>query len=132
MKNNVKKALALVLAVISLFSLSISALAADIGAEKAKEIALNDAGYRAEEVVYIKAEYEVDDGIKVWNVDFHAEDEKGRVRDYDYEIAAADGRILEKDWEYEDDLYPDSDDKAENFFEAIFRKLIQWLLELFK
>ncbi len=132
MKKNLRKALALVLAVVSLFSLSISALAADISAEKAKEIALKDAGYRADEVVYIKAEYDVEDGRRVWNVDFHAEDEKGRVRDYDYEIAAADGRILEKDWEYEDDLYPDREDKVENVFEAFFRKFIQWLLELFK
>lgn len=132
MKNNVKKALAIVLAVLSLFSLSLSAFAADINADKAKEIALKDAGYSAQEVIRLKAEYDVDDGRRVWNVDFHAEDENGRIRDYDYEIAAADGRILEKDWEYEDDLYPDRDDKVENAFEAFFRKFVQWLLSLFR
>ncbi len=132
MKKNLRKALAIALAIVSLFALSLSAFAADISADKAKEIALKDAGYSAQEVIRIKAEYEIDDGRKVWNVDFHAEDEKGRVLDYDYEIAASDGRILERDWEYEDDLYHDRDDRVENAFEAFFRKFVQWLISLFK
>lgn len=132
MKKNLRKVLAIALAIVSLFSLSISAFAADISADKAKGIALKDAGYSAQEVIRIKAEYEVDDGRKVWNVDFLAEDEKGRVVDYDYEISAADGRILERDWEFEDDLYPDREDRYENAFEALFRKFVQWLLSLFR
>ncbi len=132
MKKNLRKALAISLAIVSLFSLSLSVFAADISADKAKEIALKDAGYSVQEAIRIKAEYEIDDGRKVWNVDFHAEDEKGRVLDYDYEIAASDGRILERDWEYEDDFYPDRDDRVENAFEAFFRKFVQWLISLFK
>ncbi|MEE1321867.1 MAG: PepSY domain-containing protein [Acutalibacteraceae bacterium] len=132
MKKNLRKVLAIALAIVSLFSLSISAFAADISADKAKGIALKDAGYSAQEVIRIKAEYEVDDGRKVWNVDFLAEDEKGRVVDYDYEISAADGRILERDWEFEDDFYPDREDRYENAFEALFRKFVQWLLSLFR
>lgn len=132
MKKKVNKVLAVVLAVVALFSLAIPAFAADINADRAKEIALKDAGYSAQEVIRIRAEYDIDDGRKVWNVDLIAEDEKGRVLDYDYEISAADGRILEKDWEFENDLYPDRDDRIENAFEAFFRKFIQWLLSLFK
>lgn len=132
MKKNFRKVLAIVLAIVSLFSLSLSAFAADISAEKSKEIVLKDAGYSAQEVIRIKAEYEVDDGRKVWNVDFYAEDEKGRVLDYDYEVSAEDGRILERDWEFEDDFYPDREDRVENAFEAFFRKFVQWLLSLFR
>ncbi len=132
MKKNLIKVLSIALVVVSLFSLSFSAFAADISAAEAKNIALKDAGYSAQEVIRIRAEYDIDDGRKVWNIDFLAEDEKGRVLDYDYEINAADGRILERDWEYEDDLYPERDDRVENAFEAFFRKFVEWLISLFE
>ena len=132
MKKKISKVLAVVLALVALFSLAVPAFAADISADKAKEIALKDVGYSVQEVIRIKADYDIDDGRKVWNVDLLVEDEKGRVLDYDYEISAADGRILERDWEFENDLYPDRDDRIENAFEAFFRKFIQWILSLFK
>ena len=131
MKKNIRKILAVVLALASLFMLSLSVFAADISAEKSKEIALKNAGYSANEVLYIRADYDIDDGIKVWNVDFHVKDGKGRIIDYDYEISASDGRIFEKDWDYEDDYYPEPDDKIENAIEAFFSKIIQWLVSLF-
>ena len=131
MKKNIKKILSAVLALVAVLSLSIPCFAADISSEQAKQIALGDAGYSTEQVVYIRADYEFDDGRKVWNVDFLVEDDKGRRLDYDYEIAADNGRILEKDYDLEDDFYHDTDDKLENYFEALFRKFINWLKSLF-
>ena len=131
MKKNIKKFFAVILAVVAVFSLAISAFAVDISAERAKEIALNNAGFSADEVIHIKADYDIDDGVKVWNVDFHVKDSDNRIRDYDYEISASNGKILEKDWDFEDDYYPEADDKIENAFEAFFRKIITWLVSLF-
>ena len=128
MKKNFKKVLSLALALVAVFSLAVPSLAADINAEKAKQIALKDAGYSAKQVEYIRAEYEVDDGVKVWNVDILVKDSKGRLVDYDYEISAKSGKILEKDREYEN---YEADDKAENFVESIFRKFFNWLISLF-
>ena len=132
MKKNIKKILAAALALIAVLSLAIPGFAADINAEKAKQIALEDAGYQAQQVLYIKADYEIDDGIKVWNVDFLIENEEGRKVDYDYEIDADSGRILEKSREYEDDSYPDAEDKLENYFESLFIRFIKWLKSLFR
>ena len=131
MKNNIKKIFAIALAIIAIFSLAVSVLAADISAERAKEIALNNAGFSADEVIYIKADYDIDDGMKIWNVDFLVKDSDNRVRDYDYELSASNGKILEKDWEFEDDLYPDKDDKIEDAVESFFRRFINWLVSLF-
>lgn len=131
MKKTLKKTLAATLTLILVLTLSLTAFAADITKDKAQEIALNDAGYSLSDVVYITAEFELDDGFKKWNVDFVAEDADGYYRDYDYEINAADGRILEKDWEYEDDYYGGSPVSLEDRFEQFFAKIIAWILSLF-
>ena len=98
MKKKLKKVVSIALALIALFALSLTAFAADISAEDAKSIAVSDAGYSLSDVLYIRAEYEIDDGRRHWNVDFLVEDEKGRKVDYDYEVSASDGRILERDY----------------------------------
>ena len=65
-----------------------------IGAEKAKEIALNHAGVAADKAQYLKCEFDRDDGIAVYDVEFYYD----RV-EYDYEINAKNGKIIkvEKD-----------------------------------
>ncbi len=101
MKKTFKKSLALFIAIISLFTLSLTAFAADITADRAKEIALSDAGYTADRVKLLVAHGDFDDGIAIWSVDFYAEGENGYILEFDYEIAKADGRIIEKDVDIE-------------------------------
>ena len=62
--------------------------------EEARDIALKDAGFTADQVSWLRTEYEVDDGVPQYEVDFH----QGRW-EYTYEIDARTGEILssEKD-----------------------------------
>ena len=73
--------------------------AADIGVERAKSIALKDAGVSGVTVVKAKLDYE--NGGRVYDVEFY----KGNV-EYDYEIDAATGKILEKDRDIENYSIP--------------------------
>ncbi len=70
-----------------------------IGLEKAKSIALKDAGVSGVTVVKAKLDYE--NGVRVYDVEFY----KGNV-EYDYEIDAATGKILEKDRDIENYSIP--------------------------
>ena len=65
-----------------------------IGKDKAKEIALNHAGVTADKVSFMKCEFDRDDGIAVYDVEFYFD-----RCEYDYEINAKNGKILkvEKD-----------------------------------
>ena len=65
----------------------------DIGLEKAKSIALADAGLTASQVTFTKARQDWDDGRMVYDVDFYTGTAK-----YDYEVAA-DGTILQREQE---------------------------------
>ncbi len=71
----------------------------DIGVEKAKEIALKDAGVSG--VTFVKAKLDYDDGVRVYDIEFY----KDNV-EYDYEIDAATGQIREKDWNIENYTIP--------------------------
>lgn len=64
---------------------------------KAKEIALNNAGKKETDVVFVKAELEYDDGIAVYDVEFYGAD----FREYDYEISAGTGEIIGLDYDAE-------------------------------
>jgi hypothetical protein len=72
---------------------------ADIGVEKAKEIALRDAGVSG--VTFVKAKLDYEDGVRVYDVEFY----KDNV-EYDYEIDATTGQIREKDWDIENYTIP--------------------------
>ena len=64
----------------------------DIGAEKAKSIALSDAGFTASQVQNLQVEKDNDDGRLEYQVEFQV-----NGTEYEYTISAADGTILEKD-----------------------------------
>ena len=63
-----------------------------ISLDKAKEIALADAGYEETQVTMSRIRYEWDDGIQIYDVEFYS----GGL-EYEYEIDAKSGDIIEKD-----------------------------------
>lgn len=69
---------------------------ADIGAEKAKTIALNHAGVSASNAVFLHAKLDYDDGRRTYEVEFYS-----GSKEYDYEIDAATGEILSYDFDAE-------------------------------
>ena len=66
--------------------------------EEAQAIALDHAGLTAEQVLCLKAHKDREDGILVWEVDFHFEE-----MEYDYEIHAVTGEVLKAEKERDDD-----------------------------
>lgn len=106
MKKNLRKLLSVFVTLTLVFALSLSVFAADISANKAKEIALENAGYLASDVLYLKAETDFDDGVKYYEVSFYVLQANGSYLEYDYEIGAADGKIydLDIDREYKPDF----------------------------
>ena len=62
-----------------------------ISAERAKEIALQHASLSAADVNFVHSELDYDDGVQVYDVEFY----KGNA-EYDYEIDAATGAVLDK------------------------------------
>ena len=73
------------------------AFAADITADKAKEIAMSHAGVEEKDVAHIRAKKDYENGQQVYEVEFYTSDYK----EYDYEIAAADGAIIAYDYDAE-------------------------------
>lgn len=63
-----------------------------LGMDKGVNIALNDAGLRAEDVSNLSAHYETEDGVPVYEVKFTA----GGFS-YEYQIKASDGTIIGAD-----------------------------------
>ena len=95
MKKNLKKLSSLALVLALVFSLSVSAFAADISADKAKEIALGKAGVAAADVVNLRAELDYDNGLKFYEVSFLVPQADGSYLEYDYDIGAADGKVYD-------------------------------------
>ncbi len=67
-----------------------------ISVEAAKQKALDNAGVKAKDAVFLKAYYDYDDLVPHYEIKFHA-----NGYEYEYEIKAADGAILDKDVERE-------------------------------
>jgi len=74
-----------------------SSSTADIGAEKAKAIALEHAGLSASGVSGLRAERDREDGVTVYEVEF-----RDGSMEYDYEIDAATGKIRKAEKERDD------------------------------
>ena len=74
---------------------------ADIGIEKAKEIAMSHAGVSAGSVSFVKAKLDHEDGVKVYDIEFYS----GNV-EYDYEINSATGAIVSFDQDIENYAVP--------------------------
>ena len=64
----------------------------DIGKEQAKTTALSDAGITESEITRLKINRDEDDGKFIYEVDFTVSSTNS---EYDYEISAEDGQILE-------------------------------------
>ena len=71
--------------------------AADIGIEKAKEIALAHAGLSNDRVSFVKAKLDYEDGVKVYEIEFKV----GNV-EYEYDIRVSDGAIISSSSEIDD------------------------------
>lgn len=67
---------------------------ADIGKDKAAEIALRDAGFSETEVTRLSVSQDRDDGQSIYEVEFTC-----GTTEYAYEILASDGDILSADYE---------------------------------
>ena len=76
-------------------ALSFSVFAAPVTEEKAKSIALEHAGVKSEDVTFVLAEQEYDDGNLIFNVEFITKSNDK----YDYEILADSGVVLAADFE---------------------------------
>ena len=77
-----------------------TALGAQITDSRAKDIALTHAGVVEEDVLYVKTEFDMDDGLAVYEIEFYAQDGV----EYDYEISAYTGEIISYDYDAEDSL----------------------------
>lgn len=75
-----------------------------IGVDKAKSVALSDAGLSAASVTFTKAKLDREDGVRVYEIEFFTQD-----KEYEYEINATDGTIRSKDIEKNDDFDDDDD-----------------------
>ena len=87
-----KKIIAIVLTLATVFTFSATAFAAPSGRinkAQAKQIALDHAGFTENEVRFTKVELDYDDGAYEYEVEFTANN-----TEYDYTVAAADGRII--------------------------------------
>lgn len=68
---------------------------AEITLDEAKAAAAAHAGYALNEIKFTSAKTDYDDGVKIYDIDFFA----GRY-EFNYEILAADGSVLEAEREY--------------------------------
>lgn len=64
--------------------------------EEAESIALNHAGVKRKDVLYIRTKQDYDDGIRVYEVEFFTDG-----KEYDYDIVAGTGEIKSYDYEIE-------------------------------
>jgi len=63
---------------------------------EAESIAIAHAGLNAKNVTHLKSEYDVDDGVKHYDIEFRSGD-----YEYDYEVNAESGTVISWDKEYE-------------------------------
>ncbi|MBE7033457.1 MAG: hypothetical protein E7406_04430 [Ruminococcaceae bacterium] len=91
------KKLILLLVAMTLVLTACGSAKAKLSADEAKQIALDNAGLSNEDVTFIKAEKDRDDGKVVYEVEFYTKDK----REFDYEIDGNTGDILSYDTDAE-------------------------------
>ena len=77
---------------------AVSEFAGKLTREQAEKIALDYLGFTADQVTRLHSEYEIDDGIPQFDVEFHQGD-----WEYEFEIHAENGRILSYDKDHKHD-----------------------------
>ena len=98
MKKSRNIILALFTALALLMTMSVSVFAGAIGSnDAALKTALENAKLKKSQVKHIEVDYDNDDGIAVYEVEFT---KKSNGREYGYEIAADTGTIVKKSVEY--------------------------------
>lgn len=92
----------------------------DIGADRAKEIALDHAGVSASKATFVRAHLDYEDGRRVYDVEFYS-----GSKEYDYEIDAASGDILS--WDYDAEHYTGqaADQSGSYLSEAEVRQIVE-------
>jgi len=73
----------------------------ELTAEEAQAVALTHAGFTADQVTGLRTEIDYENGVKEYEVDFRSGD-----WEYDYTVAAADGKLLKSDKEYDPPKQP--------------------------
>ncbi len=63
-----------------------------LSAQEAESIALEHAGLKAADVKFVRSEYEIDDGVKQYDISFYQD-----MLEYEYEIHADNGNIISFD-----------------------------------
>ena len=100
-----KKNMTAIIAAMTITAAAMPAMAnTGISADQAKQIALQNAGLRASDVIFTKAALDMDDGRMEYDVDFRV-----GMKEYNYDIDTATGAIVKCDLDYELD-YCDYDD----------------------
>lgn len=81
-----------------------------IGVDRAKELAMQDAGVTAADAVFLKARLDIDDGKAEYDVEFYV-----GATEYDYDLNALTGAVVSKDLDADDfDLRRMWDDDPED------------------
>ena len=75
----------------------------DISVDKAKEIALSHAGLSADQVTFVQANMDFDDGIQKYDIKFYC-----NGQEYDYEINSSNGQIVQFDYDMEYNYIPNN------------------------
>ena len=78
--------------------------------EEAKDKALEDAGLSSSDVTYTKEKLERDDGVYVYELEFYTDD-----AEYDYDINAQTGVIMDKSVEYFENNPPATTQKPDDY-----------------
>ena len=75
----------------------------EISLDKAKEIALSHAGLSSDQVTFVQANKDFDDGIQKYDIEFYC-----NGQEYDYEINASNGQIIQFDYDMEYNYIPNN------------------------
>lgn len=96
MKRKVNMLVALVAMIAMVMTMNVSVFAAGISSnDSALKKALNNAGLKKSQVMYVEVEFDSDDNT--YEVEFT---KKSNGKEFSYEISASSGKILEKSVEY--------------------------------